>query len=274
MPVVRLAGMVLWCSTLAWAEAPDQTDQDALLTRVMRAIGVDDQLAQTPAMMEAQLDARQEQLPPALHDKMRQVFLEASRPEAMRRSVKASLEREFDDEKFSAVLEQFSTPLFRRIVQCETAGSSPSSAAALQQFTDDLREHEPSQTRVELAQRLNTATGADDLLVQMSTVITQGFATGMAAAQGAAPPEAARVGQLVEQQAASSRGQMQDALLTRCLLTYRSVSDEDLAQYVEFSESPLGQWLIPLVNQALMRAFSEMADQAGQQLFEFARTQR
>lgn len=273
VPTLRLTCMVLGCSTLVWAEKSHQTDQDVLLTRVMQAIGLEDQLADAPAMMEAQLNARQGQLPPVLEAKMRQLFLEASQPETMRRSVRTSLQKQFNSEKFSAVLEQFSAPLFRKMVQCEIAGSSPSAATALQQFTAELQQHKPSPSRVALARHFNAVTGADDLLVQTSAAITQGLATSMAAAQGVAPSDMTPVEQPLEQPAAPSQRQVQEALLIRCLFTYRSVSDEEFAQYVKFYESPLGQWFTPLVNQALVHAFAEMADQAGRQLFEFVNTQ-
>jgi len=56
------------------------------------------------------------------------------------------------------------------------------------------------------------------------------------------------------------------AALIRALYTYRSLSDEELATYVEFSESDAGRWFVATQRKGLIDAMRLAMDAAARQM--------
>jgi len=111
----------------------------------------------------------------------------------------------------------------------------------------------PAEPRVALLTRLIRATHATEMTVRVIETIMVGVANAVNASLDLAPADAEAL-YSASAELEASRPQIEDRILARLLFTYRVVPDEDLASYVAFWESDLGQWFNRVSSDAYLEA--------------------
>ncbi|TDI39567.1 MAG: hypothetical protein E2P02_18425 [Acidobacteria bacterium] len=114
----------------------------------------------------------------------------------------------------------------------------------------------PSRARLELVQRLDTASGTSEAAVEIQAAMMGALLEGLETPASAA---ATVVEQARPQFAAKTRGRIQMSLL----YTYKDVSDEELAENLRYLESENGRWLSRVVLKSLCAAMEDAARRTG-----------
>jgi len=178
--------------------------------------------------------------------------------------MRLEFERNLDAAKLTKALAWYDSPLGRRITGLELASLvSDGGPDALAELDKDR----PSSRRIGLIERLDASGGASETTVDVTMAIvrslTQAFQPSL--------PAVARLsaGQLDDQLAQARNRTLErirDACLVNMLVAYRSLSDQELHEYVQFVESEVGHWYMNVMNTALLTAVDVAAEATAAEL--------
>lgn len=175
--------------------------------------------------------------------------------------IRIEFERNLDSSKLARALAWYDSPLGKRITGLELAASNGPDAVA------DLEKNLPSPRRLLFVERLDTGGGASETTVDVTMAIVRSLTRAFQPAL----PAVARLspGQLDDQFARARNRTLEkirDACLVNMLVAYRSLSDHELEQHVQFVESEAGQWYVSLMNGALLTAVDVAAEATAAEL--------
>jgi hypothetical protein len=159
------------------------------------------------------------------------------------------------------------TPVARKIVALENASSEPSADQKVVDFAAAVKANPPPARRLELLQRLDWVTGANETSADLVAAIARGLASAVSAA---GPPETRlRPGQL-DERAAQVRARAYESLrevrTMSMLYTYQTLEDAELSEYVRFSGSDAGRWYNTAMRKALVGAIGKVVEQTAAEL--------
>jgi len=171
--------------------------------------------------------------------------------------IKLEFERNLDAEKLAGALAWYRSPLGKRITALELM------ALAFEKGWDSavsIERKQASQQRIALVERLDASGGASETTVDVTLSIVRSLTR---AFQPVLPASARVSNAQLEDQIATARSrtleQIRGACLVSMLLAYRSLTDQELAEYVKFVESEAGQWYMSVMNSALLVAIDVAA---------------
>ena len=166
--------------------------------------------------------------------------------------IKLEFERNLDAGKLADALAWYRSPLGKRITGLELM------ALAFENGWDSavsIERKQASTQRIALVERLDASGGASETTVDVTLSIVRSLTR---AFQPVLPASARVSNTQLEDQIAVARSraleQIRGACLVSMLLAYRSLTDQELAEYVRFVESEAGQWYMSLMNSALLSA--------------------
>ncbi len=180
-------------------------------------------------------------------------------PEAaiMLQTIKDHISRHMTSSDIDAVLEWFNSDLGQKITKAEEDASSMEAYSQMREIKAGLQSHPPDPFRKQLISNLDQAARMTEYMtrMKMSMVITMTEATPSATSIGNASKEE-RISQIK-----SRRGQVQELsskeVMARSLFTYRSISDNELEQYIVFYKSEAGKKYVDTVTEALLTAIED-----------------
>jgi hypothetical protein len=179
---------------------------------------------------------------------LQRIFARAFRPEAFYRPLRARLEQNLTPARTPMLLQWLSSPLSRRVVDLEIKASSPHMRGELDRFARKIEREGSPQKRLNLVQRLDSALRSSEFRAEMATIlirnVTQAFSSGAQAGSGLA----------LDKLKADLWRTARDGTLLHFLYTYRTLSDEELEEYVRFWESDNGRWFAPILHQGFLDA--------------------
>jgi Domain of unknown function (DUF4124) len=154
------------------------------------------------------------------------------------------------------------TPVGRKIIALEIASSQPGAEQKVAEYTAVVKANPPPARRLELLQRLDWVTGANETSADLVAAIARGLSTAVSAA---GPPESRlRPGQ-IEDRAAQVRARANETLLEvrtmSMLYTYQTLEDDELSEYVRFSGTDAGRWYNTAMRKALVGAIGKAVEQ-------------
>jgi len=118
-----------------------------------------------------------------------------------------------------------------------------------------IERKQASYERIALVERLDAVGGASETTVDVTLSIVRSLTR---AFQPVLPASARVSSAQLEEQIATARSrtleQIRGACLVSMLLAYRSLTDQELAEYVRFAESEAGHWYMSVMNSALLAA--------------------
>lgn len=237
------------------AEAAERPRIPAVLDEMLKLSGIEERLARLPeAMMDVLGDGGSSG--DAGGDKrLRDIVRQSYRREVTYPAFVAAVAERYEARQARTVVETLRAPLFRRLQALENDAIAPGALARLNAFSEQLVDDRPGVDRHLLIRRLDAASGASavNLEILASTVAAFGA---MLPAQGSALRD---VRAAVKEQ--SVVGVKNHVLLT-LLYAYRSASDEELREYADFWESSPGRWYVGTMNGAVVRAMTRAAEMA------------
>jgi hypothetical protein len=184
--------------------------------------------------------------------------------EALHARIRRGFARNLDAAKLTTALAWYNSPLGSRIIGLELAAlvyNGGSEAAA------DLERNRPSPRRLALIQRLDAGGGASETIVDVTVAIvrslTRVFRHALPAVARLSPAQ-------LEEELTRARNRtlekIRHACLVSMLLAYRTLSDHEVEQYVQFVESEAGQWYMSVMNSTLLTAVEVAAEEAAAEL--------
>ncbi|HYS16069.1 MAG TPA: DUF4124 domain-containing protein [Candidatus Binatia bacterium] len=189
------------------------------------------------------------------------------RHEAVYAAVRDAFRSQVDRMSLEATAAWLRTPAARKIVALEIASSEPGTDQKVADYAASLKANPPATRRLELLQRLDWATGANETSAELVAAIARGLSTAVSAA---GPPEQRlRPGQ-IEDRAAQVRARANETLrevrMMSMLYTYRPLEDAELSEYVRFSGSEAGRWYNTAMRKALVSALGKAVEQTAAEL--------
>ncbi|MFQ5794400.1 MAG: HEAT repeat domain-containing protein [Candidatus Bipolaricaulia bacterium] len=274
----RLLSLLILLMFGAFGLSYAQIDQTLLIEEILELSGMKKQIERIPARVDAELAQRQTEMNREDYEKIRKIMVESYRYDAVYRAVVDKFTDNFDQIRLLTVLNQLHSPVFQKIFQLETQASTLEAIQEMEKFAAQLQSNPPTQERLALVQRLDEATGTTELSFEMSLAIFRGM---VKAFDPILPPEERKeleeLEQLVNDMVNDMRSQLQPLLKNNTwvsfLYTYRSASDEELTQYIDFWESDLGQWFIGVSSAAIIEAMGTAAEEVGTQLVKVLQEQ-
>jgi hypothetical protein len=190
------------------------------------------------------------------------ILSQSLRHEAVYGAVRDAFLPQVDRPSLETTAAWLRTPVGRKIIALEVASSQPGAEQKVIEYTAMVKANPPPARRLELLQRLDWVTGANETSADLVAAIARGLSTAVSAA---GPPEnRLRPGQ-IEDRAAQVRARASETLrevrTMSMLYTYQTLEDDELSEYVRFSGTDAGRWYNTAMRKALVGAIGKAVEQ-------------
>lgn len=190
------------------------------------------------------------------------ILAQSLRHEAVYGAVRDVFLPQVDRPSLEATAAWLRTPVGRKIVALEITSAQPGADQKVAEYTAILKAKPPVARRLELLQRLDWVTGANDTSADLVAAIARGLT---AAVSAAGPPDGRlRPGQIEDratQVRARSSETLREVRTMSMLYTYHTLEDDELSEYVRFSGSDAGRWYNTAMRRALVGAVGKAVEQ-------------
>ena len=256
------AGVALFLTVPLYGAGPD-------LDRLMALSGFDEQLASVPEVFEQQFEtsARSQSLPVDVVRQLKSVLRVTHAEEKLRAVARRVLPTKMSAADAEAALEWLETPLGQRITALEIAASRPEGAAETVRFGAEIwSSHSPARKSLlqSLAQSLDASRSYVNMALDHQATLLHALRSHTRSTIAAPSYRAVR------REVEASRAQVEAAVLPLLrdgfAYTYRDLTDEELARYVEFAETPSARRYHAAGIAALSEALASSAHELGLRL--------
>jgi hypothetical protein len=245
---------------------PSDGERDALIAEALEISGTKKALESIPMQIRAQYDARQNPLKAEDKTRVVRILTDAFRPDVLYGAVRNAFRTNYDPQRMSHVMTQLRSPLFKKIAALELAAGEPGAKQDLERFALGLQGDIPPPARVALVQRHEAAMRSADLQIEMAVVAFQTVARSLEPVLSTTQRLTGREMDAAERKLRAQQENLTRAALVRWLYTYRSLSTEELASYVEFGESDPGRWFVATQRKGLLDAMRIAMDMAARHM--------
>jgi Domain of unknown function (DUF4124) len=243
-----------------------ENERDALIAEALEISGTKKALETIPAQIRAQYDARQSPIRPEDKARVIRILTDAFRPDVLYSAVRSAFRSNFDAQRMDVVMEKLRSPLFRKIAALELAASEPGARQDLERYAMGLQGDIPPPARVALIQRHEAVMRSADLQIEMAIIASQAVSRSLEPVLTPAQRPTGREMDAVASRLRSQQDPLTRAALVRWLYTYRSLTSEELATYVEFGESDAGRWFAASQRKGLLDAMRLAMDTAARHM--------
>src|SRR2546422_8326639 len=245
---------------------PGDGERDALIAEALEISGTKKALDTIPAHIRAHYDARQTTLKAEDKTRVARILTDAFRPDVLYSAVRGAFRSNYDPQRMGIAMAQLRSSLCRRIAALELAASEPGAKQDLERFTLGLQGDIPPPARVALVQRHEAAMRSAELQIEMGVVAFRAVVRSLEPIVPSEKRPTARETELAERALRAQQENLVRTALVRWLYTYRSLNDEELAEYVAFGESDAGRWFVATERKGLLDAMRLAMDMAARQM--------
>jgi hypothetical protein len=176
--------------------------------------------------------------------------------------VEAGFLEAIDEKALQDVSRWYQSPLARKVTQLQKKESEAS--AEFKKFVEAMKTAPPPDGRKKLIQSLDESVRASESMVEMMVGINEGLLRGVMSAEGNPP------GEDLDQRSKTFRTQMlpvlQDPIQAMLLFTYRTLSDQELKDYLTFLSTPSARAFHRAISRGFEKAFEGASTKASQDL--------
>ncbi len=242
------------------AYAADRTEQ---INAIIEETGFDELLEHVPEFAQNILQQSSGALEPEVNSRMSAAFEHAFAATQVRSDVYKVLNAHYEEQQATTYLQQLRSPLAQKISDLEKSTSSPDNRDAFTDFAQEQKTKPAPAKRQALIERLDNATRITEFGVDMQAAFFKAVFT----AVNPVLDDDMRVGtEEMEKMVNEVRQSFSEAYKTNTrlsyLFTFRSLSDEELTQYIELCESNNYRWGVQLLGNAMVSALNQAADRA------------
>jgi hypothetical protein len=207
------------------------------------------------------------QMSPADQATIDRILAQTLRHEAVYGALRDAFRPQVDRPSLETTAAWLRTPVARKIVALETAASEPGAEQKVADYAAGLKANPPPARRLELLQRLDWVTGANETSADLVAAIARGLSSAVSAVS---PPESRLRPSQIEDRAAQVRARANETLrevrTMSMLYTYQTLHDEELLEYVRFSGTDAGRWYNTAMRKALVGALGKAVEQTATEL--------
>ena len=245
---------------------PVEGERDALITEALEISGTKHALETIPVHIRAQLDARQTPIKPEEKARVVKILGDAFRTDVLYGAVRAAFKANYDPSRMGFVIGQLRTPLFRKVAALEIAASEPGAKQDLERFAIGLQGDVPKPARVALVQRYEASMRSAELQIEMGVVAFRAVSRSLEPVLPSEKRPTAREMDSAERTLRAKQDSLVRDALVRWLYTFRSLTDEELGEYVAFAETDAGRWFVTTQRKGLLDAMRTAMDAAARQM--------
>lgn len=249
-------------SAVRTAEA--QASCEELADRLLARTGYSDALRGATEISRMEFQTGLAEIPnlsDAERAQVKAAFAHAFDPARLRSSVRAHLISRCDAPAYEAVLTSLSSPLAMRMRRLEDASGTKAGADALRAYYQQMRQHPPSDERMELMERLSTSRHEMQFLQNLLMVMARETAAGF----GEPAPSNTDIRASIE----TALPMAKQMILMRELGVYRDAPDKDLVRYTAMWLSPAFQRFNRILGESFDAAFGAGVREAAQAVRPF-----
>ncbi|VAW90345.1 hypothetical protein MNBD_GAMMA17-444 [hydrothermal vent metagenome] len=231
----------------------------ALVSALMHQSGMDVQIEQIPAQVKAGIRNSARQGAPmdvVIQDKL----VGALDTQSLNQSVQEYMVEEMSSGEIEQVLAWLESPSGKRVVAMEVRASQPDTMFKMSKIFETERDRPGRMARIHrIDEAVLSRERTKDLMINMQVFF------GMAMVAESGTTQRASYGQTrynMERAMAPMWGELEQVVTMMYLFTYQGLSDAELDQYIEFTESPVGR----KYNQVLYEGLNHAFFNAGQSL--------
>lgn len=246
----------------------ESIDKNKIVEEILELSGMKKQIENYPSLVQSQLAESQNKQKPEVFAIVSKVMSESYKAETMYQVVLGNLIANFDMNHYTALLNWLHSPLSKKMSQLEEQASTPEALQEMREFAAKLQYNPPSQERIALVQALDEAVGGTNLSIEMITLTN----LQMYKAFETAIPEAQRIKEdnWEEKFKSTLKDQLEQPMKQNTLISflyvYRSVSDEELREYINFWDSSEGRWCNKILSRAFLDAMARIGREMGNRL--------
>lgn len=263
----KIAILAAMLAVLAGAGAraePGAADQ--LAGDLMVKSGLHEQIRQFPLVVRSAFQAPTEapaggELPLAVR-RLNWIIGDAFDPQRLGGGVRAKLAAGLTRPEIETVLGWLDSPLGRRVTALEEGASTPKAYAAIAAMGEQGAAG-VSSNRLDLLDRLGAAIRAEDHFTDMAVNSEIAIAAGAMAASGEGTLTFDQIVDRVEADRPKVKARMKQEVRNSFVYSYRTLSDDELAQYVAFAESETGRKYHRIAFDALNEVLLDASRRAG-----------
>ena len=159
---------------LSSAYAIDATqDRDKVIDELMEGSGLNHQIEQLPAIINAGVQQGRNGVDEDTFAKVSAAVNEFHTAKAFAEEIRNNLKKNYDKERFAALLELVRSPFAQKMTQLEKEANSPEMMSQIQAYVATLDKQPPAPARIALIERLDNATGATSTAMNIQLQTTQ-----------------------------------------------------------------------------------------------------
>ena len=269
----KLSKLILTLALFGFSAAgiSAESNKAALVSALMHQSGMDMQIDLIPQQVKAGIrDSARQGVPidVVIQDKM----VDAIDTRSLNQSVQDYMVEEMSLDEIQQVLSWLASPLGKRVVAMEISASQPDT---MMKMFEVYKTEQARPGRLERIQRIDEAVLSKERTKDLMVNIQVFFGMAMAAESGAM--QRVSYGQTrynMEQAMAPMWGELDQVVTMMYLFTYQGLSDAELDQYVEFTESPVGRKYNQVLYEGLGDAFANAGKSLRQSLKSACRSRQ
>jgi hypothetical protein len=259
LPLQLALTLVLLTPLSVAAEPPAD---ESMISELMELSGLTQQIPRLPQaymtfvdQLFVGMDRQRNPVPNSLQQHIRQSFVHALTPERLEPEIRSRLVHGLPQDTTLATLTWLRSELGKKITAAELNAGSAEKSIELATFVLKLQLERPSPERLQLVRQVEDVTQGSELATEAwETVVVAVTRVVEAELARTDPRRREKLQEHLASVRASIKGMFQQGRLIEVLFTYRTLTDEELKQYVDFLEAPTGREVTKVLNGAVQGA--------------------
>lgn len=248
---------------LLFASLASAADRDTEIKAIMAETGFDKLMEHAPDFAQNTLKQSSGALEPKVNSALSKAFNQSFAPAAVRRDVLTLINAHYDAKQAAGYLKQLQSPLAKKVAELERRTNDPANRDDFNAFAQALKSKPAAASRLKQIERLDKATRITDFGVDMQAAFFKAVFT----AVNPVMDEEMRVGdsemeKMVKEVRQSFSGAYKEGTQLSYLYTLRSLSDQELEEYIKMCESSNYRWGVQLLGNAMISALNQAAERA------------
>ncbi len=264
-----LAASVFFAST---AIAETRSTRERVVDRLLKAAGIDSLVRDQAAGVVQGLIQSGAAADPAALKRAERLAQKHFSEDVLRTSIERRFDKHLTVEHARTVLDWMKTPTARKALALERASDNPERSAQLIASTEGFDPRSMNAARRDLLTRFDRASETSEFAADLMTETAIAAFVGVVEATGGV--DEADVAKF-RMQIHSTRPQVLRDIrrfgLAYNSKLYESLSNDELASYLQFAETPSGQWYVKALRQSVVSAMTDASRSFGRDLGALAK---
>lgn len=258
MPVYLRSGLLVFlCAVQAAALGASAPQQDKL-SRVMELYGLSTLIEHIPQDVMDDFSQGEyldrQNLSGDQIKTLKQVITANFASDLIRKDVVKSLQDDYDPARIDGVITRLSSPLYRKITALEEKANAPEAASDFQEYVARLALQRPDPKRLRLMEVLDRASHSTKVAVAVEIEIAKTMIRCASAFNADEPLSDERLNQVVAALRDNITHSVRNHIIIWSLYAYRSLSAEQLRNYIAIYQNDDIRWFTRVSSRALVHA--------------------